>query len=235
MNLDEYFARPDTLGEDSPVGVLIVKILAKNRSISFADVRIEANRVIQIAAGKKNFAMPRVFSPQEKQERMKNILRRKPVKPLSHPKPQKTKMRMTVQAAGASNDPANGESRTVLDKEATAMRTGMLLQTDESFRAMQATGDKFTSHELEDAVAGPVRFVPVDHGSLKGMLAINAAVVMNVHIDGVDYPFILPVNRRATALCGLVPDNLIRGDCVLLLSGAMGVCFEDAVLEVMDL
>lgn len=42
MNLEKYFARPDTPATNSPIGRLMARILEKNSALSFDEARIQA-------------------------------------------------------------------------------------------------------------------------------------------------------------------------------------------------
>jgi hypothetical protein len=66
MELQEYFQLPHTPSKHSPVGFLMVNVLAKNPGMSFDDARTEANRLLDRAAGRKIYSMPRVLSPSQK-------------------------------------------------------------------------------------------------------------------------------------------------------------------------
>jgi hypothetical protein len=69
METTEYFARPDTPAVGSPVGQLIVRILKKIPGTSFEDARAQANALLDKAAGRKIYSMPRVYSPEEQTAR----------------------------------------------------------------------------------------------------------------------------------------------------------------------
>jgi hypothetical protein len=66
--IDEYFERPDTPAANSPVGVLMVKIIGKNPGITFEGARAEANRLLDKAARAKVYRFPQVLSPEEQAE-----------------------------------------------------------------------------------------------------------------------------------------------------------------------
>jgi hypothetical protein len=66
MNIAEFFALPDSPSAGSPVGSLIVRIVAKYPAMSFADARTEAKRLLGKAAGAKYYCTPRVLSAEEK-------------------------------------------------------------------------------------------------------------------------------------------------------------------------
>lgn len=63
--LQEYFERRDTPAAGSPVGALMVKVLAKNPGMSFEAARSQAHELQQRAAGSKAYRFPRVLSPEE--------------------------------------------------------------------------------------------------------------------------------------------------------------------------
>lgn len=62
INTDRQSERP---GKKAPVAQLIDKIIEKNPGMEFEDARQEANRLLCIAAGKRNYKMPTVYSPEE--------------------------------------------------------------------------------------------------------------------------------------------------------------------------
>ena len=75
MTLNEYFALPDTPAKGSPVGLLMLKIIEKYPDMQPEDAREKANSMIQKAAGRYNFQMPKVHSQEEiaaMRERFKN-------------------------------------------------------------------------------------------------------------------------------------------------------------------
>ncbi len=65
MKLEEYFERSDTPQTDSPIGRLMVKIVEKNPGMDFDVARVEASKLLQRAASKKNYVVPAVLSPEE--------------------------------------------------------------------------------------------------------------------------------------------------------------------------
>jgi hypothetical protein len=70
-----------TPSANSPVGTLMVKVLEKYPDMSFKDARAKANALIQEAAGKKRFTMPRVLSEAElaeQKERLKTAWKPRP-------------------------------------------------------------------------------------------------------------------------------------------------------------
>src|SRR5258706_309017 len=74
MTLNDYFAMPDTPAAGSPVGILMVRILEKDPGIGFEAARMRANVLLDRAAGKKVYRMPRILSVEEEQaqnERLK--------------------------------------------------------------------------------------------------------------------------------------------------------------------
>ena len=66
MDIKAYFAQEHTPGENSPVGLLVVKVLAKNPGVTFEQARQEANTLLDKAAAGRVYRTPRVFSTQEK-------------------------------------------------------------------------------------------------------------------------------------------------------------------------
>jgi hypothetical protein len=71
---EEYFAQVDTPGKRSPVGVLMVKILAKNPGINFERARTEANGLLAKAAGRRVYRIPPVYRVEEQAERKAKML-----------------------------------------------------------------------------------------------------------------------------------------------------------------
>jgi hypothetical protein len=68
MSIVGYFEQPDTPAARSPVGVLMLRIIAKNPGIDFESARTEAHNLLWQAAGRKRYVVPAVLSPQEKAE-----------------------------------------------------------------------------------------------------------------------------------------------------------------------
>jgi hypothetical protein len=66
--IQEYFARSETPAAGSPVGALFVRIINKNPGMSFEEARTEANALLDKAAGRKVYRLPRVLSPDEQLE-----------------------------------------------------------------------------------------------------------------------------------------------------------------------
>jgi hypothetical protein len=79
-SIEEYFAREETPATNSPVGILMVKITAKFPGISLDDARVKANDLLQDAARRKTFTLPRVLS-EEEQARQREQLKAAFVKP----------------------------------------------------------------------------------------------------------------------------------------------------------
>jgi uncharacterized Fe-S cluster-containing MiaB family protein len=65
--LKQYFARPETPSEHSPVGTLMATIVVKFPGISFNDARVKANALLDKAAKAKNYRFPRVLSEAEEE------------------------------------------------------------------------------------------------------------------------------------------------------------------------
>ena len=81
MTLQGYFALPDTPAAGSPVGMLMARILEKDHAIGFEAARAQANELLDRAAGKKVYRMPRVLSVEEEQARSERLRQRfRPVK-----------------------------------------------------------------------------------------------------------------------------------------------------------
>jgi hypothetical protein len=64
--LESYFARPDTPAATSPVGALVARIVEKNPTLSFDEARAEANALLDKAAGRWKYTLPRVMSAEQK-------------------------------------------------------------------------------------------------------------------------------------------------------------------------
>lgn len=65
VTIQGYFERPKTPAAGSPVGALMLRVLAKNLGMGFEDARAQANSLLQRAAGKKVYRQPIVLSPEE--------------------------------------------------------------------------------------------------------------------------------------------------------------------------
>jgi hypothetical protein len=61
-----YFRQPDSPQERSPVGRLIVRILEKYPEMACEDARIEASRLLNIAAKGRVYRFPQIRSAEEK-------------------------------------------------------------------------------------------------------------------------------------------------------------------------
>jgi hypothetical protein len=83
MTLQDYFAEPDTPAASSPVGTLMVRILEKDAGIGFEAARTRANALLDRAAGKKVYRIPRVLSVAEERKQNERLRQRfRPVKEL---------------------------------------------------------------------------------------------------------------------------------------------------------
>jgi hypothetical protein len=71
MTLEGYFEQLDTPVAESPVGVLMVRIVAKNPGIDLEGARAEAYELLAQAAGRKRYQVPPVLSPEEKAAKRK--------------------------------------------------------------------------------------------------------------------------------------------------------------------
>jgi hypothetical protein len=69
METMKYFARPETPAAGSPVGALVIRIMDKNPGMGFEEARSLANIMLDKAAGRKVYTVPRVYSPEEKKAR----------------------------------------------------------------------------------------------------------------------------------------------------------------------
>jgi hypothetical protein len=54
---------PDRPADKSPVGLLVARLKAKNPEMDDEEARTEAHRLLDKAAGKRNYRLPRVSSP----------------------------------------------------------------------------------------------------------------------------------------------------------------------------
>jgi len=81
MTLQDYFALPDTPAAGSPVGTLMVRIVEKDPAIGFEAARAQANALLDRAAGKKVYRMPRILSVEEERAQRERLRQRfRPVK-----------------------------------------------------------------------------------------------------------------------------------------------------------
>lgn len=71
MTLTEYFGDPSTPAPESPVGRIMQQLVIKRPEMYAADfdaARVEANRLIELAAAKRNFSVPSVLTVQQEAE-----------------------------------------------------------------------------------------------------------------------------------------------------------------------
>lgn len=66
MDLEQYFKQDDTPAEHSPVGEMMVRILAKYPALAPEELRTEANAMLDKAANAKRYVLPRVYSTEQK-------------------------------------------------------------------------------------------------------------------------------------------------------------------------
>lgn len=66
-SIQQYFAQSDTPSAGSPVGLLMVRVLAKFPELSFDAARTEARRLLNAAASSFHFTTPRVLSSEQRQ------------------------------------------------------------------------------------------------------------------------------------------------------------------------
>ncbi len=69
MLLETYFAQSDTPSRNSPVGALMVRVLAKNPGMDFGQARKEAYSLLDRAARRRVYRAPAVYSAEEHAER----------------------------------------------------------------------------------------------------------------------------------------------------------------------
>jgi hypothetical protein len=82
MNIESYFEQEHTPAKSSPVGVLMTKVLSKNQDMDFETARQEAHRMLGRAAGRREYQIPPVYSPAEREAnraRMQAAFRRSEV------------------------------------------------------------------------------------------------------------------------------------------------------------
>ncbi len=65
MTLAEYFQQCDSPMEHSPIGHLMLRILAKFPEMPFEQVRQKAKELMATAAGRTNFQIPQVLTDAE--------------------------------------------------------------------------------------------------------------------------------------------------------------------------
>jgi hypothetical protein len=65
MQITEYFERRDTPQADSPVGRLMVRVLAKNPGMDFETAREESHKLLAKAGTRWKYTIPAVLSPEE--------------------------------------------------------------------------------------------------------------------------------------------------------------------------
>ena len=65
LNIQDYFAQPDTPETNSPVGKVMVNVLAKNPGLDLEAARAEASRLLDRATDRKKYSMPRVLSAEQ--------------------------------------------------------------------------------------------------------------------------------------------------------------------------
>jgi hypothetical protein len=73
-NPEEYFEQSDTPQRNSPVGLLIVRLLAKNPGMNFEQARQEAHVLLNKAARARVYRTPAVYSADEQAERKAKML-----------------------------------------------------------------------------------------------------------------------------------------------------------------
>lgn len=65
-DIAEYFSREDTPSAISPLGAVMVKVLAKYPEFDFAKARVEAHALLNRAAQSRRYRVPAVLSVEEK-------------------------------------------------------------------------------------------------------------------------------------------------------------------------
>jgi hypothetical protein len=77
VEIETYLNRADAPATKSPLGVVLSRVIAKNPGIDFEDARAEAKRLLDRAAAKKNYSLPRVSSAEEhaaERARLKSVV-----------------------------------------------------------------------------------------------------------------------------------------------------------------
>jgi hypothetical protein len=106
LSVREYFEQTDTPAGQSPAGELMVRVLAKNPGMSFEQAREEAHKLLDKAACRRVYRIPRVLSAEE-QEREQLRLRAL--------KQRRTTRHRISRCRPATNSPSN-EQRDVLSR-----------------------------------------------------------------------------------------------------------------------
>jgi hypothetical protein len=65
QTLEQYFQQEDTPSADSPVGRVMLRVVAKYPTLSFEQARDKAHGLLADAAKRKKFTLPAVYSEQE--------------------------------------------------------------------------------------------------------------------------------------------------------------------------
>jgi hypothetical protein len=81
VEMEQYFKTPGAPAKGSPVGELMQRIVAKNPGMSFDAAREEAKAMLYKAAGRFEYRIPRVMSPEQKEKerlRLKTAFRTLP-------------------------------------------------------------------------------------------------------------------------------------------------------------
>jgi hypothetical protein len=76
MLLETYFAQSDKPSKNSPVGVLMVRVLAKNPGMDFEQARQEAYSLLDRASRRRVYNVPAVYSVEEEVARKAKMLAR---------------------------------------------------------------------------------------------------------------------------------------------------------------
>jgi hypothetical protein len=66
MTINEYFMNPEKPAPGSPVGTIMLRILAKDPRVEYEEARSQAQRLLQKAARKNVYRVPRVLGPDER-------------------------------------------------------------------------------------------------------------------------------------------------------------------------
>lgn len=74
MLLETNFAQSDTPSRNSPVGTLMVRVLAKNPSMDFEEARQEAYSLLDRAARRRVYRAPAVYTAEEQAGRKAQML-----------------------------------------------------------------------------------------------------------------------------------------------------------------
>lgn len=73
MSIHEYFEQSDTPAENSPMGVVMVRLLAKDPGMNLEQAHAKANELLKQAAGKRFYRVPPVLTEEEQEARRRAL------------------------------------------------------------------------------------------------------------------------------------------------------------------